>query len=96
MNKPLILSIGLGLISTSFAALPPQYQNIKDLEVMVVFIERHERVAANLKSIDVQTYTVHYDKDCVARFARKYVPKPDGWVGPADPLEFRESNCPVK
>lgn len=79
----------------TYAALPPRYQNMKDLNVMINFITQHEQILSSLKSIDFQNYTVHYSGECVASFEREYIPKPDGWVGPADPLVFKKSTCPI-
>ncbi len=95
MKKRLAIFLLVLTSQTAYAALPPQYQNMDDLDVMVNFIRQHERVAAELVSIELRSYTVHYGKDCKAEFKRDYVPKPDGWVGPADPLIFDKSNCPV-
>ena len=77
------------------AALPPQYQNRRDLEVMLEFIQTHPRVEAGLNAIDLDTYTVRFGRDCIARFVREASPKPPGWVGPADPLAFDSATCPV-
>ena len=38
------------------AALPPKYQNLKDLEVLVEFIKAHDMISSALKSIDLETY----------------------------------------
>ena len=77
----------------SHAALPPQYQNLKDLKVMVNFIEKNQTILSTLESIDFEKYTVHYNNGCVVKFGRKHSPKPLGWVGPADPLEFKSTSC---
>lgn len=77
------------------AALPPQYQNRRDLEVMLAFIQQHPRVEAGLNGIDLDAYTVRYERECVASFIRDVQPKPQGWVGPMDPLIFKESTCAV-
>jgi hypothetical protein len=77
------------------AALPPQYQNRRDLEVMLDFIQTHPRVEAGLNAIDLDDYTVRFGRDCIARFVRETSPKPPGWVGPADPLVFDSATCPV-
>jgi hypothetical protein len=80
----------------SFAALPPRYQNAKDLDVMVGFIKSHERVLSTLKSIDFEHYVIVYQNDCKAVFARKHVDRSAGWVGPAEPLEFESATCGVE
>lgn len=77
----------------SHAALPPQYQNLKDLKVIVNYIENNEAILITLESIDFENLTVHYNNRCIATFGRKHTPKPEGWVGPADPLEFQSTSC---
>lgn len=73
------------------AALAPQYQNAKDLDVMVNYIKQHAAVSATLRLIDMQNYTVHFGKQCTVQFqrgqARSTAP------GPAPSLEFKSANC---
>lgn len=95
MKRILFLSLFIVMIQPSFAALPPQYQNGKDLDVMVDYIKEHPEVASTLKSIDLSKYTIYFGDGCEAVFGRKSTIKLPGWVGPADPLEFKELNCPV-
>ncbi len=91
-----VLTAGLLLAALpAFAALPPHYQNRRDLEVMLEFIQAHPRVESSLNLIDLDTYTVRFGRDCTARFVREETPKPPGWVGPADPLVFASATCPV-
>jgi hypothetical protein len=75
------------------AALPPQFQNANDLDVMVAFIKKHPRVASTLKSIDLHHYIIRFDTDCKAEFKRQKIARPPGWVGPAAPLVLSRSNC---
>jgi len=96
MKRILFFSIILVIVQPAFAALPPRYQNIKDLNVMVDYIKGHPNVASTLKSIDFLEYTIYFGNGCKAVFGRKSTTKPSGWVGPAAPLEFKESNCPIK
>lgn len=77
------------------AALPPNYQNRRDLEVMLAFIQQHPRVEAGLNHIDLDAYTVRYERECILTFAREEQPKPPGWVGPLDPLVYRTASCPI-
>lgn len=86
----LMLSIFSG---SAFSALPPQYQNEKDLQVMLEYIAQHQRVLSGLKAIDIENYIIHFDSECYVVFGRKSIQRPDGWVGPAAPLEFQYSNC---
>ena len=83
-------------VSPAIAALPPQYQNVKDLEVMVNYVKTHPNVAATLKSIDLETKTVTFSEDCQITFERKPSTKPLGMVGPAEPLQFKATTCPVQ
>jgi len=75
------------------AALPPQYQNMKDLDVMVNFVRARPEVSSTLHSIDLSGYTIHYGNGCRAVFVRKVLDRPQGWVGPAGPLEFSHAGC---
>lgn len=95
--KKVVFLVSIMLITVQYAnaALAPQYQNVKDLECMVCFIKQHPKVASTLESIDVTEYTVYFDNGCRAVFGRKVIEKPENWVGPADPLEFKESDCEV-
>ncbi|SCX90716.1 hypothetical protein [Desulfoluna spongiiphila] len=79
--------------SFAMAALPPQHQNMEDLEVMMDYIKTHPEVAAKVTSIDLKEYTVYYGNGCKAIFGRKKTVKPKGLVGPADPLEFKKRSC---
>jgi hypothetical protein len=93
MKKTILFSLVLTGVGMASAALPPQYQNLKDLDVMVEYIREHPEVAAGLRSIDLGALTVHYGHRCQAVFGRQALPKPPGWVGPADPLELKRSGC---
>jgi len=87
------LALVLSFPQISSAVLQPKNQNMKDLDVMINFIRRHDAVLSTLKSIDFGRYTVHYGRDCEAIFGRREIPKPQGLVGPEDPLEFKRSTC---
>lgn len=89
-----LLAAGLTCVAIANAALPPRYQNMKDLDFMVEYVRQHPEVAAGLRSIDLGELTIHYGHDCKAVFGREATPKPQGWVGPADPLELKSSGCP--
>lgn len=75
-------------------ALPPRYQNVKDLKVMVDFIYEHPKVAGRLKSIDLQTLTIHCSNNGEIKFGRRR--RERRGPGPAAPLEFREANCEIE
>ena len=66
------LLISFGVVEQSVsAALPPKYQNIKDLDVLVEFIKAHDMISSALKSIDLEKHTIIYRDDCVAKFDRE-------------------------
>jgi len=92
--KRILLSISI-IISFTFAALPPQVQQAKDLKVMEDFIESHKKVSSTFKRIDIYSQEVYFGKDCVASFARKPSFHLPGWVGPASALVFKSSTCPI-
>ena len=77
----------------SLAALPPEYQNEKDFDVIIEFIKSHEKVISTFKSIDFKKFIVYFDDDCEAIFGRKVIQRPSGWVGPAAPLELKSTTC---
>ena len=90
-----LIKLLLIVSTTSLAALPPEYQNEKDLNVMVNFVKDHPKIISTLKKIDFKSKVIYFADDCRAVFGRKHKPKPKGWVGPADPLEFKKSNCEI-
>lgn len=96
MKRVIALLVTLSAAQYASAALPPQYQNMKDLGVMMGYIKAHPKVSSTLKSINLLEYTIYFGNDCKAVFGRKTVERPDKWVGPAALLEFKRSNCPVK
>ena len=93
MKKAVLFSVVFTGVGIASAALPPQYQNMKDLDMIVEYIREHPEVASGLKSIDLGALTVYYGHNCKAVFGRKAIAKPLGWVGPADPLELKSSGC---
>lgn len=95
MNLYIKLLVLFLVSNSSIAALPPEYQNEKDLKVIISFIKSHPAVISTLKSIDFSKKIVYFEKDCHAIFVRKHVSKAQGWVGPADPLEYKNSNCQI-
>ncbi|WP_198677291.1 hypothetical protein [Pseudidiomarina taiwanensis] len=96
MQNWIKLSLVSAVLVTTFsshAALPPDRQNMRDLNVMISFINANERVAMSLETIDFSNYTIHFGGGCQAIFERKEVHRSAGWVGPAAPLEFARSTC---
>ena len=90
----LAAALSLALAQSAFAALAPQYQNIKDLDVMVSYVKQHPAVIANIKSIDMQKYVIHFGADCSVQFTRAatFSNRP----GPAAALIFKSASCPVE
>ncbi len=93
MKRMTVLLFALLLSTNSLAALAPKYQNSNDLDVIIGFIKKHEKVITTLKLIDFEKYVVYFEENCKAVFARKVIFRPSGWVGPAAPLEFKSSTC---
>ena len=95
-GKKAVLLVAV-LILPLYAARAPWVQNGMDLKVMTGFISEHPEVAAGLQSIDFTHYTVYYTGrdggSCKAVFGRDWSFKLPGWVGPADPLVFKSSEC---
>ena len=59
-------------------ALPPHFQNMKDLEVMVRFIEEHPKVASQLKSIDFKAKRIYFDDEGIVDFGRERIKRERG------------------
>ena len=93
--KKIIILISFLSIQLSYSALPPKYQNTKDLNVMVKFIEAHPKVSSTLESINFKSFTVTFNHGCKAYFTREPRKKPKGWVGPASPLTFKKATCDI-
>ncbi len=91
--KRIALTLAAFVVSSvTSAALPPRYQNERDLEVLVSFVHSHPEVLGSLRSIDFDRMQVRYGSDCVAQFGRGEVPP---MPGPAPALRFESSTCPV-
>jgi hypothetical protein len=93
--KIIMIILMLLLPITAKAALDTKYQNSNDLDVIITFIQTHERVLSTLKSIDFKNKVIHYHMGCEARFSRKQIKRKPGWVGPASALEFISSTCAI-
>ena len=76
------------------AALPPQHQNEKDLQVMMDYVKANPDVISALHAIDLNYYTVYFGEGCSVVFERERIEREDGWVGPAAPLVFKAKQCP--
>ena len=81
-------------VQTVSAALPPRYQNAKDLDVLVSFVRHNEDILVTLQAIDFQNKVIYYRNGCKAIFGRRDTLNLNGGVGPAEPLEFKKSICP--
>lgn len=94
--KALMIVMVVFSVGTASAALPPQAQQNRDLEVMQQFVQAHSYVQQTLRFIDSTNFIVHYAEDCEARFSRKRRFVLPGWVGPEAPLVFQHSNCRIE
>ena len=92
MYKKIVLST-LFILEVSYAALPPRFQKIKDLDVMVDYIRTHQKVASTLGQIDLRNYSINYNYNCRIIFERKTSFHLPGWVGPAEDLVFKSDRC---
>ncbi len=90
--KKIIVILTVGT-ATLFAALPPQVQNMKDLDQMVDYVKTHPKVAATLHRIDIQKKVVYFGAGCKVIFERQSSSRPAGMVGPAEPLKVSRSTC---
>jgi hypothetical protein len=63
MNHVPWLLLRAALASPASAALPPQHQNAKDLDVIVAFVKQHPKVMASLNTIDLNRRTVTFGED---------------------------------
>ena len=89
----LLLLIQFLWLSAANAALPPRYQNMKDLNVMVQYVKAHPKVLESLRAISLSNYTVTYGNNCQVKFQRLLIERPAGWAGPAAPLQFARDTC---
>ncbi len=82
------------LSQSAFAALPPRYRTIRDLDTMVEFIKEHPGIAADLESINLTNYIIYFSNGCKAIFGRRPpLPGTERDVGPGESLEFKRSDC---
>ena len=98
MKKIIFTLLTIITISSAYAALPPWHRKTKDLDVMVDFIKQHQNVAMGLQFIDLRDFSIYFGDDCSATFERKKTNNNEqfiGWAGPAQDLEFKESNCEI-
>ncbi|MEJ2611671.1 MAG: hypothetical protein P8179_16730 [Candidatus Thiodiazotropha sp.] len=95
MKRIVFLIILSTLIEISEAALPPDYRNELDLDVMVQYIKDHPVVAEGLKWISLKNHTIYFNDCCKVIFGRQETNLPDDYVGPVPPLEFKNTTCPV-
>ncbi len=93
VRKLVVTALIVAVPLPALAALPPQYQNLNDLNVMVAFIEQHDKVAAELRRIDLDTYTIHFGEACEAHFKRGE--SQSEIAGPAADLEYHSATCAI-
>ena len=94
INKKSVALVVLLCSGVVQAALPPQFQNEKDLDVMLSYVKSNPDVLSSLQAIDLGILTVYYGEGCSAEFTRKVVERPAGWTGPAEPLVLKKNFCP--
>ena len=90
----LLISTAVFAVSTVQAALPPQHQNANDLNALLSYVKASPAIMSQLQAIDLISKTVFYGDGCTAVFERLVIEKPEGWVGPADPLVIKKDSCP--
>ncbi len=93
MNR--LIALALLVAAPAWAALPPQAQNLRDLDTMVRWLQHHPHAANTVQRIDLQRHTIEYGDHCVVIFKRDAPPSTPGWVGPVGALRFERSNCPI-
>lgn len=91
--KVMVVLVFALITQIAFSALPPNFQNTKDLDAMVAFSKSHKKIMASLKSIDLTTHIIYFGNNCKVVFVRKIIHRDKGWAGPAAPLEFKYSTC---
>lgn len=80
----------------TFAVLPPQYENAKDLKVMMDFIYQYPiDVLGKLRVIDFEQRKIIFGDNCEATFVRGKKKPGEPPIGPAAPLVFEKSSCKV-
>ena len=91
-------TIMLFTLSTALvlAALPPRYQNDKDKSTMMAFVKKHPLIESSFSHISVANQMVYFGEGCEVVFQRKASFHLPGWVGPAEPLIFKNSTCPIE
>ncbi len=97
MKKSLILLSGVLMSAGVLAvgALPPKYQNIKDVKAMLEVVESNDLMASGLQSINIEEGVVYFRDECRAVFRREssQEDQPHGFVGPAAPLVLDHIEC---
>lgn len=93
MKPSVAFLLALAIVPSAWGALPPRYQNQRDLDALLAFVQAHPEVLEQLRRIDLEHREVHYGDGCVASFTRGAVPP---MPGPAPPLRFDRSTCPLR
>lgn len=81
------------------AAMAPKHSAMRDLQVMVDFVGRHQKVAETLDSINFKEQQVLFSDGCIAQFERKSASLIRSLInmpGPGPGLEFKHSSCPLQ
>lgn len=100
MKLKLVLFFVMVQSLNAFAALPPQFQNSKDLGTMMDWLNlpENEVVLSHVKTISLENYSITYlnpnqEGTCEVLFKREEVSRPRGWAGPASGLIFNKIAC---
>jgi len=100
------MKIKIGLVLATFfwtlplsAAMAPKHSAMRDLQVMVDFVSRYQKVAETLDSINFKEQQVLFSDGCIAQFERKstsLIKLVMSMPGPGPGLEFKHSSCPLQ
>ena len=99
MQKILLSFILMGYSSFAIALLPPLYQSSKEVATILNDTKVQEKISSGrgIKTINKTDtgYLITTTGECTLPVNIKYVPLPNGMVGPAAfEIEVGELNCP--
>lgn len=76
-----------------YAALAPDVQRMKDEMAMFDYIKEHKNIEKKIKYIDYRNFKIHLADGCIISFEREWHFRLPGWVGPAAPLVYDDTDC---
>jgi len=87
--------VGLAFFSVqAYAALPPSTQNIRDISVMMEFVQHFPGVASTFLSLDLYHKVIVFDKNCYVFFDREKISQNSNRrIGAVPDLEAVYTNC---